>query len=185
MTANELLRDLTMRGVALSVDGDQLNVEALDDLLTDELLTTLRDHKAELLALLKARPAPEPEAVEEFTLTPPDAKPDTGPRLGSCDMPRVLLGTKMPKTCPYHTCGGELSWRGYTRGECTLAYCKTCDTWWGLQPDTPGVYVGDLADNDPLVEVDLHDRKPPRYVRQSVLSNWPAAPFNDKRRNHG
>jgi hypothetical protein len=126
-----------------------------------------------------ATPDPEPEP---FTLTP-EAAPER-PRLGSCARPRVLLGTKMPKTCPYHTCGGELSWRGYTRGECTLAYCKTCDTWWGLQPDTPGVYVGDLADNDPLVEVDLHDQKPPRYARQSALSNWPPALFNDRRKNH-
>ena len=132
MTANELLRDLTMRGVALSAEGGQLNVDARDELLTDELLTTLRDHKAELLALLRS----EPEAVEEFTLTPPDAKPDTGPRLGSCARPRVLLGTRMPADCPYHTCNGEMSQRGYTRGQCTLAYCKICDNWFELKPET-------------------------------------------------
>jgi len=111
---------------------------------------------------------PELEA-EEFALTSQDitTKVDR-PRLGSCARPRVLLGTRMPADCPYHTCNGTMSQRGYTRGQCTLAYCKICDNWFELKPDTPGVYVGDLADNDPLVEVDLHDQKPPQYVRQSV-----------------
>jgi hypothetical protein len=36
MMANEILRDLTVRGVILSADGEQLNVDAPDDLLTDE-----------------------------------------------------------------------------------------------------------------------------------------------------
>jgi TubC N-terminal docking domain len=181
MTANELLRDLTMRGVALSVDGDQLNVDASEDLLTDELLATLKERKAELIPLLEAEPAPEPEA-EEFTLTPPTAPAVA--RLGSPARPVVIRGTRMPADCPWHTCNGSMDSRGYTSGKCTLGYCRNCDTWFELLPPQDlGVYVGDLAD-DPLVEVDLHDRKPPRYVRQSVLSNWPPPLFNDRRKNH-
>ena len=184
MNAQTLLRDLTRQGVILSADGARLDIDAPDDVLTDELLTALRDHKAELLALLKAEPAPEPEAVEEFALTAPDAKPDTGPRLGSCARPRVLLGARMPADCPWHTCNGTMGHRGYTSGKCTLGYCQNCDNWFELKPPDPGVYVGDLAD-DPLVEVSLDDNRLPRYVRQSVYSGWPPPPFNDKRRNHG
>ena len=151
MTAQSLLSDLTAAGVILSANGDRLDIDAPNEVLTDELLTTLRDHKAELLALLQSRSVEDPDAgatsaaepqAEEFTLTPPDAKPDNRPRLGSCARPRVLLGTRMPADCPYHTCNGTMSQRGYTRGQCTLAYCKICDNWFELKPDTPGVYVG-------------------------------------------
>jgi tubulysin polyketide synthase-like protein len=53
MTANELLRYLTVRGVVLSADGDRLNVDARDELLTDDLISTLRERKTELLEALK------------------------------------------------------------------------------------------------------------------------------------
>jgi hypothetical protein len=58
MTANEILRDLTVRGVILSADGKQLNVDAPDDLLTDETLAVLKEHKAELLKLLAIERCP-------------------------------------------------------------------------------------------------------------------------------
>ena len=53
MTAQSLLDDLTSRSVVLTVNGDQLDIDAPDDVLTDELLTTLRENKAELLDLLR------------------------------------------------------------------------------------------------------------------------------------
>jgi tubulysin polyketide synthase-like protein len=52
MTAQSLLRDLTAQGVILSADGNQLDVDAPDAVLTDELLAMLRARKAELLDLL-------------------------------------------------------------------------------------------------------------------------------------
>lgn len=52
MNAQALLHDLTAQGVILSVDGVQLDVDAPDSVLTDDLLETLRAHKADLLDLL-------------------------------------------------------------------------------------------------------------------------------------
>jgi hypothetical protein len=52
VTPNELIRDLTVRGIVLSADGDRLNVDGLDSALTDEVLETIRARKAELLELL-------------------------------------------------------------------------------------------------------------------------------------
>lgn len=52
MTAQALLRDLAAQGVILSTDGDHLDVDAPDAVLTDDLLATLRARKAELLDLL-------------------------------------------------------------------------------------------------------------------------------------
>jgi ribosomal protein L37AE/L43A len=52
MTAQTLLHDLATRGVILTATGDRLDVDAPDGLLTDELLATLRAHKAALLDLL-------------------------------------------------------------------------------------------------------------------------------------
>ena len=56
MNAQALLLDLTAQCVILLTNGDRLDIEAPDDVLTDELLTTLRDHKVELLALLRSEP---------------------------------------------------------------------------------------------------------------------------------
>lgn len=52
MTAETVLCDMTGRGITLIPNGDRLDVEAPDDLLTDDLIVTLRQHKAELLAIL-------------------------------------------------------------------------------------------------------------------------------------
>lgn len=53
MTVQSLLRDLTARGVVLTANSYRLDIDAPDDVLTDELLATLRDHKDELLELLR------------------------------------------------------------------------------------------------------------------------------------
>lgn len=58
MTADEILRGLAVRGVALSVDGDQLNVDAPAAALTDELLATLKERKVELIELLAIERCP-------------------------------------------------------------------------------------------------------------------------------
>src|SRR5262245_28470616 len=58
MTTHELIRDLAARGVALSADGDRLNIDAPGALLTDELLATIKERKAELLELLVAERCP-------------------------------------------------------------------------------------------------------------------------------
>jgi TubC N-terminal docking domain len=136
MNAQTLLRDLAARGVILSADGAQLDVDAPDELMTDELLTTLKAHKAELIALLRSEPdagaIPAPE-VEEFALTPPDAPaPTVGAQLGTAARPRILRGTRMPWDCPWHTCNGWLVGSNPAR-------CSTCETWFELKPPD-GVY---------------------------------------------
>jgi len=57
MTVQALLQDLTTRDVTLTVDGDRLDVDAPDGVLTGELLDTLRANKAELLKLLTPQPS--------------------------------------------------------------------------------------------------------------------------------
>lgn len=52
MTAEFLLNDLSIRGVTLKANGEQLDVEAPGEMLTSDLLATLKTHKDELLALL-------------------------------------------------------------------------------------------------------------------------------------
>lgn len=52
MTAQAILHDLATRGVILTSTGDRLDVDGPDELLTDELLATLRERKSELLELL-------------------------------------------------------------------------------------------------------------------------------------
>lgn len=52
MNVQSILHDLAARGVILTATGDRLDVDGPDDALTDELLTTLRERKSELLALL-------------------------------------------------------------------------------------------------------------------------------------
>jgi TubC N-terminal docking domain len=54
--AAEILRELTRRGVTVRVEGETVKLRpkaALDD----DLLARLRQHKAEILALIAARPA--------------------------------------------------------------------------------------------------------------------------------
>src|SRR5262249_39179755 len=52
MTPQTFLHDLATRGVILTADTDQLDVDAPDDALTDELLALLRKHRGELLEYL-------------------------------------------------------------------------------------------------------------------------------------
>lgn len=54
MTATQILDDLRGRAVALTSNGDRLKVDAPAGVLTDEDRQAIRDHKAELLALLRS-----------------------------------------------------------------------------------------------------------------------------------
>lgn len=53
MTLQELLAELNRLDVNLSLAGDKLHVEAPRGVLTDDLKEAMRQHKAELVALLK------------------------------------------------------------------------------------------------------------------------------------
>src|SRR4051812_44158216 len=53
MTCEQFLRDLAAADVRLSVNGDKLRFSAPANVLTDELRIRLREHKLELLALLR------------------------------------------------------------------------------------------------------------------------------------
>lgn len=75
MTAAALAADLQARGVVLSVRGDMLHVSSPHGVLTDDLHSLLRTHKAALLAYLAGRPAAiwpcacmPPQRVTAFTL---------------------------------------------------------------------------------------------------------------------
>jgi hypothetical protein len=52
MSLAELLADLNSRGISLVVNGDKLKRKGKESALTPELLETLREQKAELMALL-------------------------------------------------------------------------------------------------------------------------------------
>ena len=68
MNAASIIEDLHRRGIALSVADSKLRVNAPRGVLTAELLTELRVHKAELLAVLTGhQPA---ELVQELQSAP-------------------------------------------------------------------------------------------------------------------
>lgn len=66
MTAEALLEDLRRRGVRLAVDGGRLLYSPVEGVGPD-LLGALREHKAEIVAMLG--PAPAPPAASEDPLT--------------------------------------------------------------------------------------------------------------------
>ncbi|NJK63160.1 MAG: hypothetical protein HC921_11190 [Synechococcaceae cyanobacterium SM2_3_1] len=55
MTLQQLLLELSKRDIKLAIDGDQLDIDAPENALTDELIEALREHKAVLLDRLKQR----------------------------------------------------------------------------------------------------------------------------------
>jgi hypothetical protein len=65
MTANEFTHNLKMQGVRLEVDGNDLLVDAPEDLLTPEMLEALEGCKAEILELLQPKKNSLPERVED------------------------------------------------------------------------------------------------------------------------
>jgi hypothetical protein len=61
MTAQVFLHDLIAHGANFMADDGQLDIDAPDELLTDDLLAALRERKAELLELLTRDSDENPE----------------------------------------------------------------------------------------------------------------------------
>ncbi len=57
MTASAILDGLHRRGVRFSINGDRLHWRAPSGVMTDADLSALREHKPELLAILRERGA--------------------------------------------------------------------------------------------------------------------------------
>ena len=65
----ELLSDLAAREITLWVEGDQLRYRAPKAALTPQIVTTLRQHKAELIAWLQERDAVATDGQGCYPLT--------------------------------------------------------------------------------------------------------------------
>lgn len=69
MTSAELIHYLQSHDVELWVDQDQLRYRGADDVVTDEIVSELRAHKAEIVAQLQARPEPVARPTPVATAT--------------------------------------------------------------------------------------------------------------------
>lgn len=69
-TVQDLVAAVARRGATLWVEGDELRVRAPKNALTEELRTALRQHKEEILALLRERAAEGPTALAKVTPAP-------------------------------------------------------------------------------------------------------------------
>jgi pyochelin synthetase len=69
-SANELLADLSRRGVTLWADGDELRCRAPKNALTAELRRAMQEHKHELLAMLRERSSGLPVAIGKVEPAP-------------------------------------------------------------------------------------------------------------------
>ncbi|HEU0177345.1 MAG TPA: hypothetical protein VFV58_24030 [Blastocatellia bacterium] len=125
MTATTILNDLKTRGIRIWAETGQLKLDAPHGAITPEIQMAIRDHKAEMLTLLRSKTAERP-------------------RIGSFARPRVVHATRALSNCPWPTCGGHLTTHGHN-----LYLCSICETWFELMsPEDLGVYVGDLSDRD-------------------------------------
>jgi hypothetical protein len=73
MNFQQLLLELSQRDVKLSLDGEQLDIDAPETVLTDELITALKQHKQELVQRLQqsvSRSIPLTAAVPRQTVLP-------------------------------------------------------------------------------------------------------------------
>ena len=119
MTATVILDDLQTRGIRIWAETDQLKLNAPQGTITPELQTIIRDHKTELLALLRS-------------------KMTERPRLGSFARPMPVRGTLMPSDCLWATCEGFLSGQDHS-----IYRCGGCGTLFELlPPEDLGIYVG-------------------------------------------
>ncbi|WP_084262886.1 non-ribosomal peptide synthetase [Actinomadura formosensis] len=69
-TAQELIANLSRRGVTLWADGEELRVRAPRNALTDELRSALREHKDEILTTLRERASERPTAIPKIVPAP-------------------------------------------------------------------------------------------------------------------
>jgi len=106
MSAAILVGELAARGIRLSVNGEAVRVEPASA-LTDEDRQAIRDHKAEVLSILRSGPA-------------------NRPRTGSAARPMVVQARRLI-SCPYGTCGGNL-----LSSKNNLRQCATCGNWFKL-----------------------------------------------------
>jgi hypothetical protein len=104
MTAVEVLHDLQVRDIRLTVDGEQLRYDAPEDAITEEVLRCLRQYKAALLTLLQRPPdAPPPPAVDAHAASLPLGSParlrDTCYACGTTRRWRSIHGAVVCGTC--------------------------------------------------------------------------------------
>lgn len=69
-TVNELLADLSRRGVTVWADGDELRVRAPKNALTDALRTAMKERKQELLVTMRERDANRHTAIPKIDPAP-------------------------------------------------------------------------------------------------------------------
>ena len=53
MTASELLGEVQAKGITLLVDSDNLRCQGQESVLTPQLIAELREHKAEIICLMR------------------------------------------------------------------------------------------------------------------------------------
>ncbi|MDP9365826.1 MAG: hypothetical protein M3Q10_16665 [Chloroflexota bacterium] len=63
MSPADFLAELRRRGGVLRIEGDQLRCRAPDGVLTEKVVAYLRKHKMELIALLAAEAAIDPDGL--------------------------------------------------------------------------------------------------------------------------
>lgn len=66
MSAISLITDLEARGVEIHARNGELLLDGPANVLTDDIVADLREHKAELLAALQADPVPLDEDAREY-----------------------------------------------------------------------------------------------------------------------
>jgi len=81
-TAAELLHHLRASGGRIALDGDDLDVEAPDDVLTDRVLEQIRHRKRDLVEILRA------ETVEPNPRAPGAPAPPSSSTAGAARAPR-------------------------------------------------------------------------------------------------
>jgi hypothetical protein len=128
MAPTELIQRLTSAGCQVRIDGESLRVRDPEHALTDELRDAIRQHKAELLQLLRADPAndkPKP--------CPACGDVERWPTTRGLICPTCWLAASAPEPVPCYikrcvTCGGT-SWGPSGRRAADgaeLWHCRMC-----------------------------------------------------------
>src|SRR5215468_4021001 len=122
MNATSLIESLAARGISLSPNGESVRVMPASA-LTDDDRRAIRDHKQEILLILRSGPADQP-------------------RIGTFGRPMVVRGRQLPTLdCLWAPCSGSLTLHGRDR-----FLCGDCGTWFRLlEPE--GVYFRDPVDD--------------------------------------
>jgi hypothetical protein len=132
MTTVELLQDLQARDIRLTVDGDRLTYDAPEGVMTEDILTLLRQHKTALVTLLQQ--APETAiARAEFSAHEETAIPGSAlacaPRMVAQSQgiarddpdPNMPLPAPLTPQHPCVVCSSTERW-----GDAGIWRCKTC-----------------------------------------------------------